>query len=221
MEKLYVIGGSPCAGKSTAAEILARKYDLFYYKVDDLLDGYTRLGALAGRPICGKWEEMNAEQIWMRDPELLCREEFLFYEEVFPYVWSELGRIACEKRVITEGAAYVPRLMKKAGLPCGQYLAVTPTEEFQVFHFRQREFVPYVLKGCRDPERAFLNWMDRDIRFAREVRRQCGEEGYVSIINDGTIGIDQMASRIADHFGLEEGDCLPDQTNFKKGGAFL
>ncbi len=43
--KSYYIGGSPCAGKSTVAEILSQEYDLYYFKVDDFLDGYTKLGA--------------------------------------------------------------------------------------------------------------------------------------------------------------------------------
>ena len=42
----YYIGGSPCAGKSTIAEILSRKYNLYYFKVDDYLDKYIRLGAI-------------------------------------------------------------------------------------------------------------------------------------------------------------------------------
>lgn len=33
MAKIYYIGGSPCAGKSTVAEILSQKYDLYYFKV--------------------------------------------------------------------------------------------------------------------------------------------------------------------------------------------
>ena len=31
----YYIGGSSCAGKSTVAEMLSQKYDLYYFKVDD------------------------------------------------------------------------------------------------------------------------------------------------------------------------------------------
>lgn len=37
---VYYIGGSPCSGKSTTAEILSKKYDLYYFKVDDYLDKY-------------------------------------------------------------------------------------------------------------------------------------------------------------------------------------
>jgi len=36
----YYIGGSPCSGKSTIAEIAAEKYGLFYFKVDDFLEKY-------------------------------------------------------------------------------------------------------------------------------------------------------------------------------------
>lgn len=43
MINIYYIGGSPCAGKSTVAEILSQKYDLYYFKVDDFLDDYTKL----------------------------------------------------------------------------------------------------------------------------------------------------------------------------------
>ena len=82
----YYIGGSPCAGKSTVAEMLSQKYDLYYFKVDDFLDDYTKSGVLKGYPICKKTVEMNPEQIWMREPLLQCREEFEFYEEVFEYV---------------------------------------------------------------------------------------------------------------------------------------
>lgn len=204
MINTYYIGGSPCAGKSTIAEILSQKYHLYYFKVDDSLDDYTKLGAIKGYPICKKTIEMSAEQIWMREPVLQCREEFEFYEEIFRYVLADLKQINCKNGVITEGAAYVPKLVKQLGLPHNKYISITPTEEFQIFHFKRREFVPYVLEGCSDMERAFCNWMDRDILFAQEVQRQCHEERYASITNDGSIEIDELVSRVAKHFALSD-----------------
>lgn len=202
MMNIYYIGGSPCAGKSTVAEILSKKYDLYYFKVDDFLDEYTRLGAQKGCPICKKTVEMDAEQTWMRDPLLQCREEFEFYAEVFEYVLADLEKISCKNGIITEGAAYVPDLMKQIGVSGSRYLSITPEKEFQISHFRKRDFVPYVLKGCMDMEKAFDNWMGRDILFAREVQKQCHANQYVSVINDGSIGIDEMVHRVAVHFGL-------------------
>lgn len=72
----YFIGGSPCAGKSTVAEILSKQYGLYYFKVDERLDEYTRRGAQMNYEICKKQVEMGADQIWMRNPVLQCKEEF-------------------------------------------------------------------------------------------------------------------------------------------------
>ncbi len=202
MIRTYYIGGSPCAGKSTVTEILSQRYHLYYFKVDDFLDEYTKRGALKGYPICKKTVEMSAEQIWMRDPLLQCREEFEFYEEVFEYVSADLKQINCENGIITEGAAYVPKLIKQLGIPDSRYISITPTKEFQLAHYRTRKFVPYVLEGFRDKEKAFSNWMDRDALFAQEVQKQCYENKYVSIINDGSASVDQLVNRVAVHFGF-------------------
>ena len=75
-------------------------------------------------------------------------------------------------------------------------------KEFQISHYKKREWVPYVLEGCSDKEKAFSNWMNRDILFAQEVQRQCSEEQYVSIINDGNIEIDELVNVVVSHFGL-------------------
>ena len=40
MRQTYYIGGSPCCGKSTVAEMIAKKYNFEYLKVDDLLEVY-------------------------------------------------------------------------------------------------------------------------------------------------------------------------------------
>lgn len=49
---IYYIGGSPCAGKSSVAEILSKKHDLYYFKTDDFLDRYMQAGK--GIPSAGK-----------------------------------------------------------------------------------------------------------------------------------------------------------------------
>lgn len=199
---IYYIGGSPCSGKSTVAEILSEQYDLYYFKVDDFLDSYTKQGALKGYPVCRKQVELTPDQIWMRDPVLQCREELIYYEEVFEFIERDLEQIKNVNGVITEGAAYVPGLIRDAQIPENRYLSITPTKEFQLFHFRKRTFVPYILRGCSNMERAFDNWMERDILFAGEVRKQCGETGYTSVINDGSMEIAGLADLVATHFGL-------------------
>ena len=66
MKEIYYMGGSPCSGKSTAAEILAERYGLYYFKVDDYLEKYINDGAAAGMEICSRQSKMSPEEIWMR-----------------------------------------------------------------------------------------------------------------------------------------------------------
>lgn len=200
---IYYIGGSPCAGKSSVAEILSQKYGLYYFKVDDFLDRYIQAGAQRGYPICKKIVGMNAEQIWMREPWLQCREEFDIYREIFEFVAADLKKIDWKGSMITEGAAYLPELMKRSGIPGTRYISITPAKEFQIDHYRKREFVPLVLKGCSNEEAAFCNWMERDVLFAQEVRRQCDKENYVSVINDGSMDLDELVNLVAAHFGFK------------------
>ena len=144
---------------------------------------------------------MSPEEIWMREPQLQCEEELTFYEEVFEFVMADLKKINA-KGIITEGAAYLPKLMKAKGISSDQYLAITPTATFQIEHYKQREWVPYVLEGCSDKENAFSNWMNRDILFAKEVQRQCAAEQYHSIINDGNVTVEQMVEKVVACFEL-------------------
>ena len=198
---IYYIGGSPCSGKSTVAELLAAKYHLYYFKVDDFLDKYTQMGAARGYEICKKQTCMSAEEIWMRAPLVQCREEIAYYKEIFSFVWEDLGKLQADN-VITEGAAYLPELMKRFHISKGRYVSVTPSKEFQVSHYSKREWVPYVLSGCTDQEKAFFNWMDRDALFALEIQKQCGEENYCSIVNDGTFGLEQLVCSVEGVFQL-------------------
>ncbi len=200
---IYYIGGSPCAGKSSVAEILSKKHDLYYFKADDFLDRYMQTGAKKGYPVCRKVIGMNAEQVWMREPLVQCREEFDIYREIFGFVATDLKQIDWKGGIITEGAVYLPELMKQSGIPDSRYISITPAKEFQITHYRERDFVPLVLEGCSDKEKAFRNWMDRDVLFAQEVQRQCQKENYVSVVNDGTMKMDELANLVAAHFELK------------------
>ena len=202
MIKKYFIGGSPCSGKSTITEILAKKYDLYYFKVDDFLDKYIDMGASEGRSICTRIKSMTPEENWMREPMVQCEEELAWYREVFDYVCEDINQIQNVKGIIAEGAAYLPDLMKSINVSYNQYLSITPTRDFQIFHYSKREWVPYVLQECSDKDKAFENWMERDALFAKDVQRQCEEEGYRSIVNNGEIGIDELVRMVEAHFEL-------------------
>jgi hypothetical protein len=204
LKNIYYIGGSPCSGKSTVAEAIAHKFNLNYFKVDDFLEEYVAKGVACGKPICIKQKKMTAEQTWMRDPEIQNLEELQFYNEIFEFIMKDINNIPSQDGIITEGAAFLPCLIKNSNIKQQHYVNITPTPEFQILHYKQRPWVPYVLEGCRDKEKAFMNWMDRDILFANAVRKQCEEMGYKSFINDGTISIEELVKKVCLYFNLDE-----------------
>ena len=193
---LYMIGGSPCSGKSTLASLLARKYDLLHIKLDDLVDEMMSQASVNSRPICLLRQDRNPEQIWMRNPEEMADEEWHFYEEIFPYVKSYLIKNQ-DKALLVEGAGLLPHLIKSLEEPAVSYLCLTPTADFQKKHYKQREWVPYVLEGTSNPEQAFENWMQRDILFAQMVRKEAQKLGYPSLMTDGSRSEKETAEKIA------------------------
>ena len=64
---LYMIGGSPCSGKSTIASLLARQYQLLHIKLDDLVEEMMSQASADSQPICLLRQDRNPEQIWMRN----------------------------------------------------------------------------------------------------------------------------------------------------------
>ena len=162
-----------------------------------------QLGAEKSYETCKKVSGLSGDQIWMRDPMLQCAEEFQWYEEVFEFIQGDLEAISCKNGIITEGVAYLPKLMKYINIPYNRYISVTPEKEFQLFHYSKREFVPYILRECSDKQKAFENWMERDILFAGGVQQQCKLVGYKSFVNDGEVAIEDMVKMIEAHFELK------------------
>lgn len=193
---IYMIGGSPCSGKSTIASLLARQYQLLHIKLDDLVDEMMSQASADSQPICLLRQDRNPEQIWMRNPEEMADEEWRFYEEIFPYVKSYLIKNQ-DRPLLVEGAGLLPHLVKELEWPASSYLCLTPTADFQKKHYRQREWVPYVLEGTTNPEQAFENWMQRDILFAQMVRKEAMKLGYSSLMTDGSQSEKQTAEEIA------------------------
>ncbi|KXT82375.1 AAA family ATPase [Streptococcus panodentis] len=192
---LYLIGGSPCSGKSTISSFLARQYDLVHIKIDDLTDQLTEQAILDRAPISFLRRDRSPDQIWLRRPEAMADEEWYFYEEIFPYLKSYLIKNQ-EQSLLVEGAGLLPHLVNSLTLP-NAYLCLTPTADFQLTHYAKREWVPYILKGCSNPEEAFKNWMQRDILFAQRVREEAAKLGYPSLVTDGSQTEVQLAEEIA------------------------
>lgn len=200
--KIYYIGGSPCSGKTTIAEMLAKEYGLFHFEVDDSLGRYAAMGAKKGYPACKVQWKGTPDEIWLRDPALQCEQELQFYREIFTFIQEDIRTVSQGQDMIVEGAALLPELMKMIGILQEKYLCITPTKNFQTKHYKKREWVPIILEGCSDKEKAFANWMERDVLFAENVRTQCKVAGYISIVITGQNDIFDMKEKVCEQLNI-------------------
>ncbi len=198
-KRILFIGGSPCSGKSTVAERIAKKYGAFYFKVDDFLEQFMKRAAQRGYPVCKKCMEMTPDETWMREPSIQCEEEFLVYDEIAEFVFERLKETDADL-IVTEGAAYTPQVMGQYG--ADDYISIVPTPAFQISHYREREWVPYILRDCADQEKAFDNWMKRDILFAEKVKAECENRKIPCLVNDGTRTEEEMFATVEKLFAL-------------------
>ena len=135
-KRVLFIGSSLCSGKSTVAERISKEYGAYYFKVDDFLDKFISMAAEKGYPICRKSVAMTPDEIWMREPLIQCEEEFLIYDEISELVFGHLEKLVADF-IVTEGAAYTPKVMEKYRTK--EYISIIPTPDFQISHYKERE----------------------------------------------------------------------------------
>lgn len=202
LENIYWIGGSPCAGKSSISEMLVKKYNFTLYKCDDYLNSHMELGAERKYPIMSKVSSMTCDEVWMRDIDEQVIEEFQYYREELKLILEELENYPRDERILIEGTAILPEFIEDMGIDKNKSVFIVPTADFQLKHYKKREFIPYVLKGCTSQEKAYENWMERDIRFAKEVAREAKLNGRNLIIVDGKKSLEDNFNVVEEFFEL-------------------
>jgi len=203
IKNIYWLGGSPCSGKSTVAELMAQRLGMDYFKLDDLLDQLMNQAAESGGKACAASLAMSPDQIWMRDPAEQCREEFEIYREIFPFALEKLTAAAGDRPVITEGAGWLPDMVQSIGVEPSRYICLVPSRVFQITEYSRRPWIDFVLEQCKDREAAFSNWMERDVIFARQTAAIARRLHYKTIVNDGSLSIEDLYSSVIGQFGLE------------------
>ena len=201
-KNIYWIGGSPCSGKSTISEILVDEFNFDMYKCDDHLGRYTQIGADNGAAIMKKLLSLDTDGIWLRSVDEQVADAFKFYGEALKIIVSDLEKMNDTKGILVEGAAILPEFIQQHNIDPSRYVCIVPTERFQLKKYRQRTWVDDVLKDCSDKEKAFENWMNRDIAFAKIVRHQAEGYGHDVMITDGCASVEATYARAKSALGL-------------------
>lgn len=204
-KKIYWIGGSPCSGKSSVAELIATKYDFYYYKCDDFLEEYIKNGAKKEISIMQKFDSMDINETWLgRTIDEQVNDEIEFYLHSFDMIKEDISNLKSDKNILIEGAAILPHNILKENINIKDYICVVPTKKFQVEQYSKREWVKYYLAECNDKDKAFNNWMERDSRFAEIIKNKALENNIKIIIEDGSKTINDRYEEIVEYFSLEK-----------------
>jgi 2-phosphoglycerate kinase len=195
----YILGGSPCSGKSTIAERLSKEFDLHDYKVDDYEREHLARADPERHPTMHTYAKMDWDEVWMRPPQQQVEEEFAFYWERFEMVVQDLAAYSGERPLLLEGAALLPDLLEQNGVDAQRVMFLVPTKAFQLHHYSQRPWIKQILRNCDDPEQAFENWMMRDHLFGQEILRQAKARHYETLVVDGNQSVDEQYEKVKAH----------------------
>jgi len=174
----YILGGSPCSGKSMIAEMLATKYRFQYYKADDHEANHLQRITPYLQPVMFKYSKMSWDEIWSQTAEKLFHDEIEYYHERFPFILNNLNQLNLQMPVFLEGAAFLPELIKHYPVKRENVIFMIPSTEFQFNHYARRPWIQSIQNECHDPKQAFENWMNRDALFGQEVNRTAKECGF-------------------------------------------
>jgi 2-phosphoglycerate kinase len=202
LEHVYWIGGSPCAGKSSLAEILAARYGLYLYQADEAYVRHEKIVTQESHPIFYKLTHSSSEDVWMRPVEQQVEEEIRLYQEEFPLILEELLALPKSQPILAEGAALLPECVIPLLSERQQATWIIPTEEFQLTHYGRRAWAKEVVKTCTNPEQAFHNWMQRDRRFAAFIEQEASRRGMAVMVIDGTRSLTDNTTLVERYFQL-------------------
>ncbi len=189
------LGGSPCSGKTTIADQLARRYGCQVYQCDEAFDTH-KAGIPAMQPIL----RMSWDEIWMRPLGEQLRDQFAIYGQEFAMIEDDLRALPRDRPIIAEGTALLPAMVAQVA-DMRQALWLVPSPAFQRERYPRRgEWVQAVLSECSDPAQAFENWMARDSAYAQEVAAQAARHGARVIVVDGSQPLDQVAAQVEQNF---------------------
>lgn len=200
LKNVFWLGGSPCAGKSSISEVLARHFDLDVYHVDEAFEKHMRGLEHAHHPALAQWCASSWDERWMQPIDDLLQTVIACYREHFGLILKDILTMPKHKLLLIEGAALLPRQVAKV-LPNRYHAAwVIAGADFQREQYWKREWAQGIVEQCNNPELAFHNWMEREVQFAKWVQAEVKALGLQHLKVDGSRTIEENAEAIAAHF---------------------
>jgi hypothetical protein len=180
------LGGSACAGKSTAARALAAAHGLTLYSCDDRFEEHRRRASPERHPGFHRLMDLPPEELWTRPVASQVQDLLRFYEDEFTMVVEDLRSLTGP--VLAEGVGLLPALVAEVLAEPWRACWLIATPDFRRRHYPRRgPWLDELLGRCLDPRQAFADWMARDDEIADYLETEAASLGLaVRTVDGGT-----------------------------------
>ena len=138
----------------------------------------------------------------MQPIDSMVKDAIAGYREHFDLVVQDISARTQDTVLLVEGTSLLPRQVADILTTPNHAIWVIPTAEFQREHYAARAWAREIVEQCDNPEAAFHNWMQRDIRFAEWIEAEVNTLDLRLLKFDGSQTIAESAAAVADHFQL-------------------
>jgi hypothetical protein len=200
------LGGSPCAGKSTIAAILAEQHGLRLYSCDAEFARHIETADSYHQPTLSRLRGLSAAEVFDRPLKPMVRDAVLACVEQFAMIAADLAAMPSGPPVLAEGMPLLPAsVMALRSRPA--YAAwLVPAPDFQRAHYGRREWAASLMAGMSDPDRVFEKWMRRDEICARWVRGQASKLHLPVYVIENDETLDAVTAWAERQLGLAPGE---------------
>ena len=201
VRRIRWLGGSPCSGKSTVLDALAKR-GLLTYACDDRFDQHAVAAISHGQPTFAKVTALPTCTRLTQPVDVQVRDVFALADEQWPYIVMDLESQPKTGLVVAEGSALLPRHLRELGVSPTEAIWLVATPSFQRQQYASRTWARDLVSGCVDPAVAFDRWMDRDAMFATEIADEARRCGVRVVEVDGLLPADATAEVVRQALGL-------------------
>jgi hypothetical protein len=198
---VYWLGGSACAGKTTAARALAASYGLTLYCCDEHFEDHRRRASPERHPHFHRLMDLSPEELWAPPVETQVRDLLLFYKDELTLVVEDLRKI--QEPVIAEGVGLLPALVAEVLAEPHKTCWLIATPEFRRQHYSRRD-LEGLLSRCPDPKLAYRSWMARDDEISRRLAAEAASRSLSCLVVDGGSTEAEIAAGLARSFRLRD-----------------
>ncbi len=164
---------------------------------------HMKLGVERGFKFITEFSKMTSDEVWLRPVKEQVDGEVEYYKEQLQLIREDIENYGSDTPLIVEGAAILPEFMEDMNIANHRVIYIVPTAEFQLEHYKKREWVKDVLMDCSNPEKAFENWMNRDIEYAKRVLGLAKKYNRNHILVDGKESLEENFQRVEGYFQLD------------------